>query len=79
MAAAAAAAAADEPKICFDAAKNQAASSLGVGATFFYICQMHVKTLMGLQPFEVRFFFEEKFTNFDLALKPVIKNCSKIT
>ena len=62
------AAAADAPKSCFYAAKNRVASSLGVDATSFYICQMHVKTLMGLELFEVRFFFVEKFTKFDLAL-----------
>ena len=39
---------------------------------------MRVKTLMGLEPFEVRFFFGEKFTKFDLALKEVIKNRSKV-
>ena len=61
-------AAADEPKSSFYAAKNLAESSLGVGATSFYICQMHVETPMGLEPFEVRFFFGEKFTIFDLAL-----------
>ena len=32
------------------------------------------KTPMGLEPFEVSFFFEEKFTKFDLALNRVIKN-----
>ena len=77
-AAAAAAAAADDPKNCFDAAKNQAASSLGVGATSFYSSSVRVKTLMGLDLFEVRFFFGEKFTKFDLALKQVIKNRSKV-
>ena len=76
--AAAAAAAADDPKNCFDAAKNQAASSLGVGATSFYSSSVRVKTLMGLDLFEVRFFFGEKFTKFDLALKQVIKNRSKV-
>ena len=73
-----AAAAADAPKSCFYAAKNRVASSLGVGATSFYICQMHVKTLMGLELFEVRFFFVEKFTKFDLALSQDIKNHSKV-
>ena len=76
--AAAAAAAADDPKNCFDAAKNQAASSLGVGATCFHSSSVRVKTLMGLDLFEVRFFFGEKFTKFDLALKQVIKNRSKV-
>ena len=37
-----------------------------------------VKTPMGLERFEVRFFFREKFTKFDLALKEVIKNRSKV-
>ena len=71
-------AAADDPKSCFDAAKNRAASSLGVGATFFYSSSVRAKTLMGLDLFEVRFFFGEKFTKFDLALKQVIKNRSKL-
>ena len=30
---------------------------------------VRVKTLKGLEPFEVRFFVEQKFTKFDLALK----------
>ena len=77
-AAAAAAAAADEQKSCFDAAKNWAASSLGVGATSFYICQMYVKTPMGLEPFEVRFFIGKKFTKFDLAVQQDIKNRSNL-
>ena len=33
---------------------------------------------MGLEPIEVRFFFEEKFTKINLALKGVIKNHSKL-
>ena len=33
---------------------------------------------MGIEPFEVIFFFGEKFTKFNLALKPVIKNRSKV-
>ena len=33
---------------------------------------------MGLQPFEVRFFFEEKVTKFDLALHQFIKNHLKV-
>ena len=37
-----------------------------------------VKTLMGLEPFEVRFLFEENITKFDLSLKEVIKNRSKL-
>ena len=32
-----------------------------------------VKSLMGLERFEVRFFNREKITKFDLALKDVIK------
>ena len=63
-----AAAAADEPKSCFYAAKNRAASSLGVGANSFHIRQMHVKTPMGLEPIKVRFFFGNFFTKFDISL-----------
>ena len=33
---------------------------------------------MGLELFEVRFFFWEKFTKFDLALMKIIKNRSKV-
>ena len=33
---------------------------------------------MGLQPSEVRFFFEEKVTKIDLAYYPVIENHSKV-
>ena len=40
--------------------------------------QMRVKTLMGLEPFEVRFFSGEKFTKFDLAPEKLIKNGSKV-
>ena len=39
---------------------------------------MRVKTPMGLELFEVNFFFEEIITKFDLALKDVIKNRSKV-
>ena len=39
---------------------------------------MIVKTLMGLERFEVRFFFREKFTKIDLAPKKVDKNHSKV-
>ena len=39
---------------------------------------VRVKTPMGLDPFEVRFFVREKFTKVDLALKEVIRNCSKL-
>ena len=38
---------------------------------------MRVKTRMGLQQFELRFFFRGKFTKIDLALEVVIKNRSK--
>ena len=40
--------------------------------------EMRSKTPMGLSPFEVRFFFGEKFTKFDLALTLVIKKHSKV-
>ena len=73
-----AAAAAADPKSCFYAAENRAASSLGVGANSFYIFQMHAKTLMGLQLFEVRFFVGKFFIKFDLALQQDIKNRSKV-
>ena len=33
---------------------------------------------MGLEPFEVRFFFGEKFTKIDLAVEGVIENRSKV-
>ena len=39
---------------------------------------VRVKTLMGLEPFEVRFFVEQKFTKFDLALKWLIRNFLKL-
>ena len=39
---------------------------------------MSFKTPMGLEPFEVRIFFGEKFTKFDLALKEIIENQSKL-
>ena len=39
---------------------------------------MRVKTPMGLERFEVRFFFGQKFTKIDLALEVVIKNRSKV-
>ena len=39
---------------------------------------MCVKTLMGLEPLEVKFFSGNKFTKFDLALKEVVKNRSKV-
>ena len=39
---------------------------------------VRVKTLMGLEPFEVRFFVEQKFTKFDLALKWLMRNFLKL-
>ena len=39
---------------------------------------VRVKTPMVLGRFEVRFFSGEKLTKFDLALKEVIKNRSKV-
>ena len=39
---------------------------------------VRVKTLMGLQQFELRFFFSRKITKTDLALEVVIKNLSKL-
>ena len=39
---------------------------------------VRVKILMGLEPFEVRFFVGEKFTNFNLALKLIIRNFLKL-
>ena len=39
---------------------------------------VRVKTLMGLEPFEVRFFFGQKFIKFDLALKWLIRNFWKL-
>ena len=39
---------------------------------------VHVKTLMGLERFEVQFFKREKFTKFDLALNAVSENHSKL-
>ena len=35
---------------------------------------VRVKTLMGLEPFEVNFFFGQKFTKLDLTLEVVIRN-----
>ena len=35
---------------------------------------VRVKTLMGLEPFEVRFFYSQKSTKMYLALKGVILN-----
>ena len=39
---------------------------------------VRVKSLMGLERFEARFFFGDNFTKIDLALEVVIKNLSKI-
>ena len=40
---------------------------------------MRVKTSMGLEPFEVRFFFSgDKFSKTDLALSEFIKNRPKV-
>ena len=39
---------------------------------------VHVNTLMGLEPFEVIFFFREKFTYFDLELQGVAENYSTV-
>ena len=40
---------------------------------------VRVKTPMGLERFQVRFLFGEIITKFDLALKEVIKNRSKVS
>ena len=37
-----------------------------------------VKTLMGLEPFELRFFVGQKFTKINLALKLLIRNSIKL-
>ena len=63
------AAAADVPKSCFKSAENRAASSLEVAANYLYELVQRVKTLMGLEPFEVRFFVGEKFTEIGLAFQ----------
>ena len=39
---------------------------------------VRVKSRMGLEPFEVRFFVKIKFTKVDLALKGVIRNRLKL-
>ena len=39
---------------------------------------VEVKSLMGLERFEVRFFLRVKFTKVDLALKGVMRNRSKL-
>ena len=40
---------------------------------------MRAKTLMGLQPFEVRFFFGEKVTKLALEPEEVIQKYSNFT
>ena len=49
-----------------------------VWVSIYWYTKFSHKSPMGLQPFEDRFFFEEKFTNFDLAIQAVIKNRSKV-
>ena len=39
---------------------------------------VRVKTLMGLEPFEVRFFVGQKFTKFNVALRLLIRNFVKL-
>ena len=39
---------------------------------------VRVRTLMGLEPFEVRFFIGQKFPKFNLALKLLIRNFLKL-
>ena len=39
---------------------------------------VRVKTLIGLEPFEVRFFVGQKFTKFNLAFKLLIRNFLKL-
>ena len=62
------------PKICFDLAENQTAVSLEVSANRYTRISYFVKTLMGLEPFEVRIFIREKLTKFHLALTDIMKN-----
>ena len=67
-----------EKKSCSDDPENQAASSLWVASISYsdnFVC---VKTHMGLQPFEVRFFSGDKFSKINLALSEVIKNRPKV-
>ena len=45
--------------------------------TLLYEDFVRVKTLMGLEPFEVRFFFQKKCIKMYLALKGVIENISR--
>ena len=47
---------------CFISAENRAASSLWVVGHRYSEISVRVKTLMGLERFEVRFFFEKKST-----------------
>ena len=49
-------------KSCFKSAENRAASSLWVVGHRYSEISVRVKTLMGLERFEVRFFFEKKST-----------------
>ena len=44
----------------------------------YWYTEIFDKSLMGLQPFEVRFFFGEKVTKCDLALQQFIENHSKV-
>ena len=49
------------------------------GFTIFRFHRIRVfKTLMGLEPFEVRFFVREKFTKLELALNGVVRSRSKL-
>ena len=59
-------------------AKNQAAISLWVYANRYKRFSCVVKSFMGIQRFEVRFFLGKKFTKIDLVLTLVIKNYSKV-
>ena len=61
-------------KSCFDEAENRVASSLGVGKSSNFV---RIKTTMGLEPFEVKFFFGQIFFKFDLTIEIVIRNRSK--
>ena len=66
-----------EPKSCFDGAENRAASSLWVGA-HRYTRISYVWKLLWFEGDLKPFFFSDKFTKIDLALKGVIRNCSKL-
>ena len=67
-----------ESQSCFYEAEYRPASSLWVGGGAVSKYLVAFKSLMGLQPFDVRFFSGEKFTKFNLALEKFIKNCSKL-